>query len=139
MDLLCPAICVMSGQASPSILSSRLDAHTLVVRVQCNYCTAFVQFILRVSYSCNSFPPTVLTKLAGMSLGQLVMSTYKMMFYLLKLMFRLRACTEDIANFALFAEANSYLWMFWLELRRRNKQPLNSGDEFPNTNKSSSE
>ena len=51
-------------------------------------------------------------------------------------MFRLRACTEDIANFALFAEAfaaNSYLWMIWLEQRRRNKQPLNSGDEFPNT------
>ena len=50
-------------------------------------------------------------------------------------MFRLCAYTEDIANFALFAEAfaaNSYKWMFWLELRRRNKQSLNSGDEFPN-------
>ena len=63
------------------------------------------------------------------------MSIYKMLFFLLKLMFRLRACTEDIANFALFAEAfaaNSYKWMFWLELGRRNKQSLNSGDEFPN-------
>ena len=59
-----------------------------------------------------------------------------MLFFLLKLMFRLRACTEEIPNFALFAEAfdaNSYLWMFWLEQRRRNKQPLNSGDEFPNS------
>ena len=92
-------------------------------------------FAPRVSNTCNSFPPTLLTKLAGMSLTWSC-HNYKNVVLSLKLMFRLRACTEDIANFALFAEAfaaNSYKWMFWLELRRRNKQSLNSGDEFPNT------
>ena len=73
--------------------------------VQFNFCTVFVHHAPRVSNSCNSFPPTLLTKLAGMSLGHLVMSTYKILFFLLKLMFRLRACTEEIAYFALFAEA----------------------------------
>ena len=73
--------------------------------VQFNFCTVFVHHAPRVSNSCNSFPPTLLTKLAGMSLGHLVMSNYKILFFLLKLMFRLRACTEEIAYFALFAEA----------------------------------